>query len=68
MPTQNSAVRFKYGTKAQYNTVVASAVGPDSNTWYICSDSQEIYIGNILFGTGSIITEDDIIRIVSQVS
>lgn len=47
-------VIFKYGTKAQYEALATK----DSNALYWLLDTQEIYRGSVLFGTGAEATED----------
>lgn len=45
-------VIFKQGTRAQYDAIATK----DSNTLYWLSDTQELYKGSVLYGTGATAT------------
>lgn len=45
MPVHNSMVRFKYGSKADFNSLAFK----DPNTLYFCTDTQEIYLGSVKY-------------------
>lgn len=47
-------VLFKIGTRAQFDLIVTK----DKNTLYWLSDTQELYKGDILFGTGALASEN----------
>lgn len=46
-------VLFKIGTRAQFDAIVTK----NQNTLYWLSDTQELYKGDILFGTGALASE-----------
>lgn len=46
-------VSFKFGTRAKYDELLAH----DSNTLYWLLDTQELYRGDVLFGTGAEATD-----------
>lgn len=48
MPSQGEKIKFKYGTRAEFDYLNIK----DSNTYYNLLDTQEIYLGNKRLGNG----------------
>ena len=55
MPTENSIVKFLYGTQNEYNELQTK----DDNTFYILTDVKKVYLGEDLYtGAGEIDLSD----------